>query len=127
MVDRQAKKVGIAFGGMLWEVFYDPEPEVIDNEKRCKRLNSDVRISMIRRLEILLDGHGRLILSFTTTSRTTIKMGFFTASAPAQLHPVNPPLGVFPNYYAQQPTTLVLKEKAFSFSGVRYVCLFGMK
>ncbi|WVF71015.1 hypothetical protein IAT40_005811 [Kwoniella sp. CBS 6097] len=44
-------------------------------------------------------------------------MGFFGSSAPAQLHPVNPPLGVFPNYYAQQPTTLVLKEKVFSFSG----------
>ncbi|OCF42855.1 hypothetical protein I317_03332 [Kwoniella heveanensis CBS 569] len=44
-------------------------------------------------------------------------MGFFGSSAPAQLHPVNPPLGVFPNFYAQRPTTLVLKEKVFSFSG----------
>jgi hypothetical protein len=45
-------------------------------------------------------------------------MGFFGSSAPAQLHPVNPPLGVFPNYCVNHPTTLVLKEKAFSFSGV---------
>ncbi|WVR05557.1 hypothetical protein IAU60_002576 [Kwoniella sp. DSM 27419] len=44
-------------------------------------------------------------------------MGFFGSSAPAVLHPVNPPCGVFPNYYAQQPTTLILKEKVFSFSG----------
>jgi hypothetical protein len=45
-------------------------------------------------------------------------MGFFTASAPAQLHPVNPPLGVNPHFIVQQPTTLVLKERAFTFSGV---------
>ncbi|RSH83779.1 hypothetical protein EHS25_005394 [Saitozyma podzolica] len=44
-------------------------------------------------------------------------MGLFTASAPAQLHPVNPPLGVFPQFCVNVPTTLVLKEKAFSFSG----------
>ncbi|WVQ85740.1 hypothetical protein IAT38_007907 [Cryptococcus sp. DSM 104549] len=44
-------------------------------------------------------------------------MGFFTDSAPAALHPVQPPIGVNPNYYAQVPTTLILKEKAFSFSG----------
>ncbi|WVW80493.1 hypothetical protein I302_102477 [Kwoniella bestiolae CBS 10118] len=44
-------------------------------------------------------------------------MGFFTASAPAQLHPVNPPLGLHPNFFAKQPTTLVLKEKVFSWSG----------
>ncbi|KAK8865575.1 hypothetical protein IAR55_000719 [Kwoniella newhampshirensis] len=44
-------------------------------------------------------------------------MGLFTASAPAQLHPVNPPLGVNPHYCVPVPTTLVLKEKAFSFSG----------
>ncbi|WWD18250.1 hypothetical protein CI109_102700 [Kwoniella shandongensis] len=44
-------------------------------------------------------------------------MGMFTASAPAQLHPVNPPLGVHGHYCMPHPTTLVLKEKAFSFSG----------
>ncbi|WWD05355.1 hypothetical protein V865_003428 [Kwoniella europaea PYCC6329] len=44
-------------------------------------------------------------------------MGFFTASAPAQLHPVSPPLGLHPNYFAKQPTTLVLREKVFSWSG----------
>jgi uncharacterized protein YxjI len=35
----------------------------------------------------------------------------------AALQPVNPPLGVNPAYCVAQPTTLVLKEKAFSFSG----------
>lgn len=49
-------------------------------------------------------------------------MGLFTASAPAQLHPVNPPLGVFPQFCVNVPTTLVLKEKAFSFSGVSAAC-----
>lgn len=37
---------------------------------------------------------------------------------PMALHPVNPPLGVHPEFCVQVPTTLVLKEKAFSFSGV---------
>jgi hypothetical protein len=45
-------------------------------------------------------------------------MGFFTPNAPAQLHPVNPPLGIHPNYCVQVPTTLVLREHAFTFSGV---------
>ena len=45
-------------------------------------------------------------------------MGLFNVSAPAALHPINPPLGVFGHFCVQQPTTLVLKEKAFSFSGV---------
>ena len=45
-------------------------------------------------------------------------MGLFTSNAPADLHPVNPPLGVFPHFCVQQPTTLVLKEQVFSFSGV---------
>ncbi|ORX35442.1 tubby C-terminal-like domain-containing protein [Kockovaella imperatae] len=31
--------------------------------------------------------------------------------------PVNPPLGIFQNYYAQQPTTLLLKERIRSFTG----------
>ncbi|WRT66012.1 uncharacterized protein IL334_002963 [Kwoniella shivajii] len=44
-------------------------------------------------------------------------MGFFGSSAPAALHPINPPLGLHANYFAQQPTTLVLKEKVFSWSG----------
>jgi hypothetical protein len=49
-------------------------------------------------------------------------MGLFTASAPTQLHPVNPPLGVFPQFCVNVPTTLVLKEKAFTFSGVSGLC-----
>ncbi|KAK4686592.1 hypothetical protein P7C73_g3534, partial [Tremellales sp. Uapishka_1] len=44
-------------------------------------------------------------------------MGLFTASAPVALHPVSPPVGVFSQYCMQVPTTLVLKERAFSFSG----------
>ncbi|WVN85487.1 uncharacterized protein L203_100633 [Cryptococcus depauperatus CBS 7841] len=44
-------------------------------------------------------------------------MGLFTSSAPAVLHPVNPPIGRLPQYYAQAPTTLVLKEKVFSWTG----------
>ena len=44
-------------------------------------------------------------------------MGLFFNSAPQVLHPVNPPVGVLANYIMQQPTTLVLKEKVFSFSG----------
>ncbi|GMK53462.1 hypothetical protein CspeluHIS016_0100480 [Cutaneotrichosporon spelunceum] len=44
-------------------------------------------------------------------------MGLFTAPAPAQLAPANPPIAVFPNHVAQQPTTLVLKEKVFSLTG----------
>ncbi len=44
-------------------------------------------------------------------------MGIFTAPAPAQLVPANPPIAVFKNYVAQRPTTLVLKEKVWSLSG----------
>ncbi|ORY32262.1 tubby C-terminal-like domain-containing protein [Naematelia encephala] len=44
-------------------------------------------------------------------------MGLFTSSAPMQLAPIHPPLGMHPQYCVNVPTTLVLKEKAFSFSG----------
>lgn len=45
-------------------------------------------------------------------------MGLFTASAPAVLQPVHPPLGIHPAYTSHaQPVTLVLKERVFSFSG----------
>ncbi|KAG9232249.1 tubby C-terminal-like domain-containing protein [Amylocarpus encephaloides] len=37
--------------------------------------------------------------------------------AAVQLAPVNPPLGVFPAYYAPNQTTLVMKEKVWSLSG----------
>ncbi|CZR54773.1 related to DUF567 domain protein [Phialocephala subalpina] len=36
---------------------------------------------------------------------------------PVQLAPVNPPLGVNPNYCVQKQTTLVMKEKVWSLSG----------
>jgi hypothetical protein len=44
-------------------------------------------------------------------------MGFFTSSAPAQLQPFSPPLGVNLAFCVNSPTTMVLKEKAFTFSG----------
>jgi hypothetical protein len=46
-------------------------------------------------------------------------MGLFSSSAaPVQaLEPFNPPLGVFPRYAVPRETTLVLKERAFTFSG----------
>lgn len=46
-------------------------------------------------------------------------MGLFGGSSapPAQLTPFNPPLGVLPHFCVAQPTTLVMKEAAFSFSG----------
>ncbi|ODN77884.1 hypothetical protein, variant 2 [Cryptococcus amylolentus CBS 6039] len=43
-------------------------------------------------------------------------MGAFTASAQAPLHPVNPPIGIFPYLYAKEPTALNIKEK-ISWSG----------
>jgi hypothetical protein len=46
-------------------------------------------------------------------------MGLFSnISGPQELHPVNPPLGIYPNFTAKQPTMLTLREHAFSFSGV---------
>jgi hypothetical protein len=62
-----------------------------------------------------VSGASTFITLDTSSPRT---MGLFTASAPTQLHPVNPPLGVFPQFCVNVPTTLVLKEKAFTFSGV---------
>lgn len=51
-------------------------------------------------------------------------MGLFTNYSPQQeLHPVNPPLGIYPNFTAKQPTMLTLREHAFSFSGVRDLLL----
>lgn len=45
-------------------------------------------------------------------------MGFFSSSADTgPLHPFHPPLGVSSVYCVPQETTLVLKERAFSFSG----------
>ncbi|KAL8291634.1 hypothetical protein RQP46_001892 [Phenoliferia psychrophenolica] len=49
-------------------------------------------------------------------------MGLFGSSSstsPADLQPFNPPLGVLPgpHFCVPQPTTLVMKEAAFSFSG----------
>ncbi|KAE8446675.1 hypothetical protein EG329_011718 [Mollisiaceae sp. DMI_Dod_QoI] len=38
-------------------------------------------------------------------------------SAPAHLAPINPPLGVNPNYCMNKQTTLVMKEKVWSLSG----------
>ncbi|CAK9780411.1 hypothetical protein CC85DRAFT_283526 [Cutaneotrichosporon oleaginosum] len=46
-----------------------------------------------------------------------ITMGLFTAPAPTQLVPANPPIAVFRDFIAQAPTTLVLKEKVWSLSG----------
>ena len=45
-------------------------------------------------------------------------MGLFAPNKQTVLTPQNPPLGIFPQFYAQQPTTLVLKEKVWSWSGV---------
>lgn len=46
-------------------------------------------------------------------------MGLFSNfSGPQELHPVNPPLGIYSNFTAKQPTMLTLREHAFSFSGV---------
>jgi hypothetical protein len=46
-------------------------------------------------------------------------MGIFgNISGPQELHPVNPPLGIYSNFTAKQPTVLTLREHAFSFSGV---------
>jgi len=47
-------------------------------------------------------------------------MGFFKGSSgPQPLVPVNPPIGIYPNFIAQVPTVLTLKESLFSLSGVR--------
>lgn len=40
-----------------------------------------------------------------------------------ELLPINPPMGVFPNYVSQVPVTLVLKESVFSLSGVSLLTL----
>ena len=40
------------------------------------------------------------------------------------LAPVQPPLGIFQDYYATRPTTLVLKEKILSWTGVSHSALF---
>lgn len=50
---------------------------------------------------------------------TLDSMGLFSNYSPQQeLHPVNPPLGIYPNFTAKQPTMLTLREHAFTFSGV---------
>lgn len=54
------------------------------------------------------------------THINTYTMGFFKGSAPQQLLPVNPPLGVYPNFIAKVPTVLTLKESLFSLSGVSH-------
>ncbi|EIW71327.1 hypothetical protein TREMEDRAFT_28128 [Tremella mesenterica DSM 1558] len=41
----------------------------------------------------------------------------FIPSLPKELSPVHPPLGIHPNYAVNKPTTLVLREKIFSFTG----------
>ena len=52
----------------------------------------------------------------------TCTMGLFSNYSPQQeLHPVNPPLGIYPNFTAKQPTMLTLREHAFTFSGVGQV------
>ncbi|KAL1413736.1 hypothetical protein Q8F55_001518 [Vanrija albida] len=43
--------------------------------------------------------------------------GYIFSDGPKALNPVHPPIGVFPGFVAQQPTTLVLKEKVLSWSG----------
>lgn len=45
-------------------------------------------------------------------------MGLFSGNQQLQLHPVNPPIGIYPNFIAKQQTMLTLREHAFSFSGV---------
>lgn len=48
-------------------------------------------------------------------------MGFMTmfhASGSNELRPVAPPVAVYDEFVAQVPTTLCLKEKAWSMSGV---------
>jgi hypothetical protein len=45
-------------------------------------------------------------------------MGIFMKNQQAVLTPQNPPLGIFPHFCVQGPTTLVLKEKVWSWSGV---------
>lgn len=44
-------------------------------------------------------------------------MGLFSSAAPVQLHPVNPPVAAFPQFIAQAPVTLVMREKMWSWSG----------
>jgi uncharacterized protein YxjI len=39
------------------------------------------------------------------------------AAAPPQMHPYPTPLGLFPQFFARQSETLVLKEKVLSLSG----------
>lgn len=46
-------------------------------------------------------------------------MGLFVADTGITLQPVNPPLGLNMNYTNHPLVTLVLKEKVFSWSGVR--------
>nr|ODN93778.1 hypothetical protein L204_04962 [Cryptococcus depauperatus CBS 7855] len=43
--------------------------------------------------------------------------GYFKASPAAVLHYVEPPLGIFPRFYAKQETTMVLKEHLLSLRG----------
>ena len=53
---------------------------------------------------------------------TNSKMGLFSNySSQQELHPVNPPVGIYSNFTAKQPTMLTLREHAFSFSGVCYL------
>jgi hypothetical protein len=59
-----------------------------------------------------------LLLPLTSTTISNDTMGFFSTSGPQPLHPVNPPIGIYPNYLAKQPTVLTLRAHAFSLSGV---------
>jgi hypothetical protein len=48
-------------------------------------------------------------------------MGIFMKNQQAVLTPQNPPIGIFPQYCVAGPTTLVLKEKVWSWSGVSHL------
>lgn len=52
-------------------------------------------------------------------------MGFFTAEKPVTLQPVHPPLGINLNMTHHPLVSLVLKEKAWSLSGVRCPALLA--
>lgn len=53
-------------------------------------------------------------------------MGLFMKNQQAVLTPQSPPIGIFPQFAVQGPTTLVLKEKVWSWSGVSGVPAPGL-
>lgn len=59
------------------------------------------------------------LLSHSTSGNppTRDTMGIFTTQGPVQLVPVHPPVAVFTPFIAQSPTTLVLREKMWSWTG----------